>query len=291
MSEGVEAWSREVWRCDEGHGAGEPVELNQGRAELKSSGDGGPPDHSPDTPAAIYRATARSPEILSQLLNERLAAQLSARFIRLGIGPNTVTALGVLVHLVTAGLLLALPSRSMLPAALVVLVGWHLAYSLDCSDGQVARTTGKTSSEGAVLDLLADYLSHTVVFALVWLKVLALTELANDGFSAELGGLFALTAGGWFASLHNQALNASAESGTGILKSHIGGTKIFMVISQGRHVMDTSLAITALAVAMAVDGYALLGVLIAVSTVRLCFLVARFVGLLLVGFRKDFQSR
>jgi phosphatidylglycerophosphate synthase len=154
----------------------------------------------------------------------------------------------------------------------------------------VARVTGRTSSEGAVLDLLADYLSHTVVFALIWLKVFALTELANDGFSVELGGLFALTAGGWFASLHNQALNASAESGTGILKSHIGGTKVFLILSQGRHVMDTSLAITALAIAMALDGYALLGVLMAVSAVRLGFLVARFVGLLLISSRKDLQT-
>ncbi len=242
------------------------------------------------TAAFIYENTARSPEVLSQQLNERLAAKMSAEFIRLGIGPNTISTLGLLVHVVTAAVILVLPAQSMLAAALVVFVGWHIAYTLDCSDGQVARATGRESSEGAVIDLLADYLSHTVVLAIIWLKVVALTDLAEDGLSPALAGLFALSAGGWFAALHNQALNAPSGTRTGILKRHIGDTAFFRLASQGRHVMDTSLAITALAIAMALNGYALLGVLLVASALRLGFLLARFLGLLLSGVREDLKA-
>jgi len=234
------------------------------------------------TPRWIYENTSRSPELLSNQLNERLAAQFSARFLRQGFEPNTVTALGLLVHLVTAAVVLTLPLDSMLPAAVVVFLGWQLAYTLDCSDGQVARSSGKQSPEGAVIDLLADYLSHTIVLVIVWLKIVTLTGLAGDTVTAAAAALFALSGAGWFAALHNQALAGPGARRAGVLQRLIGDTVFFRVAYQVRHLMDTSLIITALAFAMALDGYALLAVFLIASGLRFTFIVTRFLGLLLL---------
>ena len=35
------------------------------------------------------------------------------------------------------------------PVGLLALVGWQIAYALDCADGQLARVTGQTSAAGA----------------------------------------------------------------------------------------------------------------------------------------------
>ena len=42
------------------------------------------------------------------------------------------------------------------PVGLLALVGWQLAYALDCADGQLARVTGQTSPAGARVDVLCD---------------------------------------------------------------------------------------------------------------------------------------
>lgn len=242
------------------------------------------------TPHWIYETTSRSPEVLSRQFNERLAAQFSARFLRLNIGPNTVTALGLLVHLVTAGVLLALPADSMLPAAVVAFIGWQLAYTLDCSDGQVARAAEKTSPEGAVLDLLADYFSHAIVLMVVWLKVVALTDLEDSELTATSAALLGLGSAGWFAALHNQALAGPGATRAGALRRLIGDSVFFKLAYQVRHVMDTSLIITALAIAMALDGDALLAVFFVASGLRLAFIVTRFLGLLVTSGRSASQD-
>jgi phosphatidylglycerophosphate synthase len=238
------------------------------------------------SPAWIFENASGSPEWLSRQFNDRLGAHLSARFLRRGVSANMVTMMGLAVHVVTAGMVFALPAESRLAAAIVALIGWQIAYTLDCSDGQVARASARHSPEGAVLDLLADYLSHTLILMVVWLKVAALTDLAADNVSPGLAAFFALSAGGWFAALHNQALAGPARTNARVLERRIGKTKFFKLAYQARHLMDTSVAVSALAIAMALGGYFLLGAFLVASGIRMSFIVARYLGLFLIGERE-----
>jgi phosphatidylglycerophosphate synthase len=67
------------------------------------------------------------------------------------------------VGVITSAIVIFESDTSRVTAAVIGLVGWHLAYALDCADGQLARATGRTSPGGAVLDLLIDFAVHTSV--------------------------------------------------------------------------------------------------------------------------------
>jgi hypothetical protein len=80
---------------------------------------------------------------------------------RLGVSPNAVTVLSMVLGVVAAGLF-ALGSRPALVAGALVL---HVAFTLDCVDGQLARYTGAFSALGAYLDAVFDRAKEYVVYA------------------------------------------------------------------------------------------------------------------------------
>ena len=100
---------------------------------------------------------------VSSAFDQRIAALLAGAAIRLGITPNQISLASGAVGLTTSAAVIAVSESSTVLAAIIGLVGWHLAYTLDCADGQVARATKQSSPGGAVLDLLVDFLVHTSV--------------------------------------------------------------------------------------------------------------------------------
>jgi len=77
-------------------------------------------------------------------------------FLKLRVRPNTVTLLSVLAA-VTGTILLLEDSPSSVVAGAVC---WQLWLILDCSDGEVARLTGKSSLRGAYIDYLGHHLTN-----------------------------------------------------------------------------------------------------------------------------------
>ena len=61
---------------------------------------------------------------------------------------------------------------------------WQLAFTLDCTDGQLARARGVTSAFGAWLDELADVVAHASVYTA--LSVYLIRALALDPVAAAL---------------------------------------------------------------------------------------------------------
>ncbi|MFZ0667536.1 MAG: CDP-alcohol phosphatidyltransferase family protein [Acidimicrobiales bacterium] len=84
--------------------------------------------------------------------------------MRTRITPNAVTLMGLLVHLAVAGYVVTLRAPVSGISVAIVLVGWQLAFALDCTDGQLARERGVASPFGAWLDQLADYIAHVAVY-------------------------------------------------------------------------------------------------------------------------------
>ncbi len=92
---------------------------------------------------------------------EVLAKPLTKAFVKMGVHPNALTLLGLLLTFAVAYLYLI----DMRLGALGLLV----AGAFDTLDGQVARASGKASRFGAALDSTVDRITEFAVFgALLW---------------------------------------------------------------------------------------------------------------------------
>jgi hypothetical protein len=111
---------------------------------------------SPGPSLAEVRAKGQPPEVLARLNDEhwfgrlymrKLSPYATAMFARLGWSPNAVTVC-FMISGVAAGVLAAVPG---LPAAVGVAVLIQLYLLFDCSDGELARLTGRFSVTGIYL--------------------------------------------------------------------------------------------------------------------------------------------
>jgi phosphatidylglycerophosphate synthase len=126
----------------------------------------------------------RSP-LISWLVFERLGGAGAYLCARAGVSPAAVTVAGCLTG-ITGALLLALASEPLhaLVAGLVLL----FSYTLDCVDGQLARSTGRTSERGAWLDVVAD--AVVVAFVTVALTYALLLNGAGPLSALLIGGAY-----------------------------------------------------------------------------------------------------
>jgi phosphatidylglycerophosphate synthase len=123
---------------------------------------------SPKPSVAELRAATQPPSLFERNSGEHWAGKLYMRrlspyatrvLLRLGLTPNAVTWLMIVVGLLAAGLL-TLPG--VVPAiGAVVLIQTQLL--LDCSDGEMARWLDRRSPVGVYLDRLGHYLTETAL--------------------------------------------------------------------------------------------------------------------------------
>ena len=92
----------------------------------------------------------------SRWVNRPAGRQLAILAFRLGLSPNTVTALSGLTSLAGIAVLALAPAT--VPVGFVVAFLLALAYALDSADGQVARMQGGGSLAGEWLDHVIDCL-------------------------------------------------------------------------------------------------------------------------------------
>lgn len=114
---------------------------------------------------AEVKAGGQPPGVLDRTNEEHWAGRAYGRhaspyftwlFVRLGVTPNQVTVVMVVCG-VLAGVVLAFGG---LWSAVLAAVLIQLYLILDCSDGEVARYTGRTSIAGVYLDRIGHYLSE-----------------------------------------------------------------------------------------------------------------------------------
>ena len=73
-------------------------------------------------------------------VNQFLASHLAAVAGRSGVSPNMLSLTNAVVGLSTSAVVIAVYPTSRIVAAAAALLGWQLAYTLDCADGQLARS-------------------------------------------------------------------------------------------------------------------------------------------------------
>jgi phosphatidylglycerophosphate synthase len=112
--------------------------------------------------AADYYAVNRGGGLFSEALSQRVGARIAFAAHRRHLVPTVLTVvnlgLGCLVSFVVVAAADGVADGRIWawPIGLLALLGWQLAYAFDCSDGQLARVTGQSSSAGGRLDVLCD---------------------------------------------------------------------------------------------------------------------------------------
>ena len=147
---------------------------------------------------AEVRAKGQPPEVLARLNDEhwfgrlymrRLSPYATIAFARLGWPPNAVTVC-FMISGVAAGVLAALPG---LPAAIGVAVCIQLYLLFDCSDGELARLTGRFSSVGVYLDRMGHYVTEALLLAGLGVRAQGHFSLAGGYVSAGLAAAVCAT--------------------------------------------------------------------------------------------------
>jgi len=133
---------------------------------------------------ADLRSAGQPPAVLERLNDEHWAGRLYMRkfspratwvFARLGWSPNAVT-LAFIACGIAAGVVAALGGLASAVAVAVLIQGYLL---FDCSDGELARWSGRTSATGVYLDLIGHYLGEAAL--LIGLGLRAQGHLTDSG--------------------------------------------------------------------------------------------------------------
>ena len=125
-------------------------------------------------PAAdeFYRAN-RGGGLFSEAVSQRLGSRIAVFAHKRRLAPTVLTVanlgLGCLVSaaVVAAAEPVAAGRVWAWPVGLLALIGWQLAYALDCADGQLARVTGQSSPAGGRVDVLCDVAAQIALVAAV----------------------------------------------------------------------------------------------------------------------------
>lgn len=123
--------------------------------------------------------------LLTQVFSQRLGALMAYSGFRAGVSPNLLTGLAMATSLV-GSLLFAFLAPGWAGTLLCALL-YQLAYGFDCSDGQLARATQRSSEFGGWLDVMADLVSLLVMAfsILYWLAI----KIDHPGWITFIGPL------------------------------------------------------------------------------------------------------
>jgi len=145
--------------------------------------------------AADFLARHRGGGLFTETVSQRIGARFAVAAHRAKLLPTALTLTNLVLGLGAAMLVIVAHDR--LPAAvvgLVALVLWHVAYALDCADGQLARVTGTGSAAGARVDVLCDVALQVALVA-------AVSAVAVTHDPAPPAWLIAAFAGTWMVNL------------------------------------------------------------------------------------------
>lgn len=155
-------------------------------------------------------ATHRGGGLYSGAVSQRVGSVLAAAAGNSGAHPTVLTLGSLTVGLLSSAVAGYAGVRASLLLGLVALLGWQLAYALDCADGQLARTARRTSAYGARVDVLVDFAVQTGVVA----AVVTIVDHWQHPHPALLGAFATL----WLVNLFTSAL-AGSEGATSLLGS------------------------------------------------------------------------
>jgi phosphatidylglycerophosphate synthase len=162
------------------------------------------------TPADYYGVN-RGGGLFSEAISQRVGARIAAFAHKHHLAPTVLTVanlgLSCLVSFVVVAAAGPVAEGRIWawPIGLLALLGWQLAYALDCSDGQLARVTGQTSPAGARVDVLCDVAGQIALVA-------ALSAVAEAQVPETPAWLIAAFAGTWMVNLVTSVMQSGEQA-------------------------------------------------------------------------------
>ena len=98
--------------------------------------------------------------LFDRYVNRKLSGVLTRLFLRMGVSPNTITLLSMLIGLAAAGCM----ATGLYEWGIIGALLFQLSVIMDCCDGEVARLTFSESRFGKEFDFLADNVVHIAIF-------------------------------------------------------------------------------------------------------------------------------
>ncbi|MFE9651432.1 CDP-alcohol phosphatidyltransferase family protein [Micromonospora sp. NPDC006431] len=173
----------------------------------------------PSRPAvADFHRVNRGGGLFSESVSQWIGAVFALAAQRLGLRPTALTLTNLVLGLATSVTVVALAgpvAANDVPAwavGLVALVGWQLAYALDCADGQLARVTGQGSAAGARVDVLCDVAAQIALVA-----ALGATAVAQRPSTPTW--LMVVFAGTWMVNLVTSVMQAGPNAASMVTSS------------------------------------------------------------------------
>ena len=161
--------------------------------------------------ALIYRETRKKhDQIFNVYVMRPMAAVLVAAIAPTQVTPNQVTLLNLAVFVVSAAMLVALPSWAGGLAAVGVL---ELSYCLDCVDGMLARHKQLASKAGHLFDFFTDELKAILLAGALAVRAWRAGGVGFDGEAWRAGDVRFL-----FAGIAGVTVIASAVSLTSFVR-------------------------------------------------------------------------
>ncbi|RAO02206.1 CDP-alcohol phosphatidyltransferase family protein [Micromonospora noduli] len=220
----------------------------------------------PRPTVADFHRVNRGGGLFSESISQWLGAVFALVAQRLGLRPTALTITNLVLGLATSVTVVALAgpvAAGDVPAwvvGLLALVGWQVAYSLDCADGQLARVTGQGSAAGARVDVLCDVAAQIALVA-----ALAATALAQEPGTPTW--LVATFAGTWMVNLVTSVMQAGPNAASMV-------TSTSLPVRLVKLVRDYGAVVFVAAVVLAVAPALVLWVMVAFTIVNGGFLLA-----------------
>ncbi len=203
------------------------------------------PRTEPDTghPAADFYAVNRGGGLFSEAVSQRLGARISVFAERHRLAPTVLTVanlgLGCLVSfaVIAAAGPVAEGRVWAWPIGLLALIGWQIAYALDCADGQLARVTGQTSPAGARIDVLCDVAAQIAL-------VSALAATAEAQVPETPAWLLAAFAGTWMVNLVTSVMQSGPQAASMVTSTSLPVRVVKLVRDYGAVILLAGLVLT-----------------------------------------------
>lgn len=196
----------------------------------------------PRPTVADFHRVNRGGGLFSESLSQWLGAVFALVAQRLGLRPTALTIANLVLGLATSVAVVALADRVAagdVPAwvvGLAALVGWQVAYSLDCADGQLARVTGQGSAAGARVDVLCDVAAQIALVA-----ALAATAVAQRPETPTW--LVAVFAGTWMVNLVTSVMQAGPNAASMVASTSLPVRLVKLVRDYGAVIFVAALVL------------------------------------------------
>lgn len=193
--------------------------------------------------ARTFYATNRGGGIYSEAISQRLGASIASIAYRAGIAPtaltmvNLVLVLGASIAMIALAPAMVAGSVSAWVVGLAALLAWQLGYAFDCSDGQLARVSGRTSPAGARVDVLCD------VAAQIGL-VTAVGAVAVAYRPSTPVWLVAAFAGTWMVNLVTSVMQSGASGASMVASTSLPVRVVKLVRDYGAVIFVIGLVLT-----------------------------------------------